>query len=58
MTIPMTMTMGAANSLFVCPEFVEGLVPMDVLSFVVAPRRDMRPTAHSLSFACLYGPGT
>jgi hypothetical protein len=33
------------------PELVEGLVPMGVLSFVVALRRDMRPTAHSLSFA-------
>jgi len=33
------------------PELVEELVPMNVLSFLVALRRDMRPTAHSLSFA-------
>jgi hypothetical protein len=32
-------------------ELVEGLVQEEVLSFLATLRRDMRPTAHSLSFA-------
>ncbi len=47
-----TTTIGAPKFKFVGTDLVEGLVPMDVLSFVVAPRRDMRPTAQSLSLAC------
>ena len=41
-----------AKSRSVRPEPVEGLVPMELLSFYARPRRDVRPTAHSLSFAC------
>ncbi|MFM2450855.1 MAG: hypothetical protein RIS44_3305 [Pseudomonadota bacterium] len=37
--------------LSVRPELVEGPVRMEVLLFLATLRRDMRPTAHSLSFA-------
>jgi hypothetical protein len=45
------MTMTAANPQPVRPELVEGPVSMEILSFRETLRRDMRPTAHSLSFA-------
>jgi hypothetical protein len=49
--MPMHMTMGSANSQFVRLEVVDGSVLMDVVSLFGPLRRDMRPTAHSLSFA-------
>jgi hypothetical protein len=44
----------SAGAVLLCvrPEPVEGPVSMEILSFRETLRRDVRPTAHSLSFAC------